>query len=96
MSIFIQILILKSTLVRNWTLSRCEEMGVMMKSVSLSSSGFPEVAEIIIFVEGNRIHVDPKFGERGHSSVMLVPNLHEETTIWLLEYACCYKLSVLK
>jgi len=37
----------------------------MMKSVSLSSSGFPEVAEIIIFVEGNRIHVDPKFGERG-------------------------------
>ena len=26
---------------------------------------FPEIAEIIIFVEGNRIHVDPKFGERG-------------------------------
>jgi hypothetical protein len=23
------------------------------------------MAEVIIFVEGNRIHVDPKFGERG-------------------------------
>ena len=37
----------------------------MMKSVPLSSFWFPEVVEIIIFVEGNRIHVDPKFGERG-------------------------------
>jgi len=37
----------------------------MMKSVPLSLSGFPEVAEIVFFVEGNRIHVDPKFGERG-------------------------------
>jgi CTP synthase (UTP-ammonia lyase) len=23
------------------------------------------MAQVIIFVEGNRIHVDPKFGERG-------------------------------
>jgi len=40
-------------------------MGVMIKSVPLSSFEFHEVAEIIIFVEGNRIHVDPKFGEPG-------------------------------
>jgi len=40
-------------------------MGVMMKSVPLSSFEIPEVAEIFIFVEGNRIHVDPKFGEQG-------------------------------
>jgi len=53
MSIFIQIHILKGTLFRNWTLSRCDELGVMMKSVPLSSFGFPEVAEIIIFFGGN-------------------------------------------
>ena len=39
-------------------------MRVMIKSVPLSPFfGFPEMAEII-FVEGNRIHVDPKFGQR--------------------------------
>jgi len=27
--------------------------------------GFPEIAEIIIFVEANPIHVDPKLGEQG-------------------------------
>jgi len=40
-------------------------MGVMIKSVLLSTFGFPKVAENIIFVEGNRIHVHPKFGEGG-------------------------------
>jgi len=40
-------------------------VGVMITSVPLSTFGFPKVAENIIFVEGNRIHVDPKFGERG-------------------------------
>ena len=64
MSVFIQIPILKGTLFRNLTLSWCDEMGVMMKSVPLSSFVFPEVAEIITFVDGNRIHVEPKFDER--------------------------------
>jgi hypothetical protein len=27
--------------------------------------GFPKMAKVIIFVERNRIHVDPKFGVRG-------------------------------
>jgi hypothetical protein len=27
--------------------------------------GFPKIAELIIFVEGNGIHFDPNFGERG-------------------------------
>jgi len=38
------------------------------------------MAEIIIFVERNRIDVDLKFGIEAHLSLMLIPTLHDVAT----------------
>jgi hypothetical protein len=69
-------------------------MGFMIKSVPLSSFGFPKVAENI-FVEGNRIHVDPKFGERGTFIRDANTNFARRNYIVSVRI-CFYKLSVLK
>jgi len=78
---------MKGALFLNWSSSRCDEMGVMIKSVPLSSFGFLKLQKTSFLWREIEFTLTRNLANEEHLSVMLVPTLREESTLWLLEYA---------